>query len=148
MTSAFHRMLNAALLLSCVGAATYWSLQLSSGRETPKQLVPPPSPAPVARSVPVDARPLAALFGTNARPGTETIRLVGIVASGGGGIAALHIGSGPPQLIRVGDRLDDGRIVASVEPTQVTLEGPKGREFLVLAPPPPAPGIETRPARP
>ena len=46
MTSAFHRMLNAALLLSCVGAATYWSLQLSSGRETPKQLVPPPSPAP------------------------------------------------------------------------------------------------------
>ena len=98
--------------------------------------------------MPVDARPLAALFGTNARPGTETIRLVGIVASGGSGIAALHIGSGPPQLIRVGDRLDDGRIVASVEPTQVTLEGPKGREFLVLAPPPPAPGIETRPARP
>ena len=108
-------------------AAGYWGLQLL-GR-SPEVPVPPPATAPAAPDGAAVARALGSRpppgVAATAPPPATRYRLIGLaVRPGQGGAALIAIDDQPPRPVRVGDALEAGLVLQSVNGREARL-GPQ-----------------------
>jgi general secretion pathway protein C len=106
------------------GSAVYWGMKLSSSSGAAPiapvaHSAPPPDPTAIARllgSSPAaaTAAPVASL--------SSRFQLLGVVAGGtGGGAALIAVDGKPPKPYRIGAPVDESLVLQSVEPRRATL---------------------------
>ena len=122
------------------GSAVYWGLKLSSGSKPG-----PMAEQPVAVAA-IDPAAVARLLGATAPQAAPQATLAsrfalqGIVAgSPGGGAALISVDGQPAKPFRVGNAVDEGLVLKTTSPRQVTLAASRdGPALLTLEMPQPA----------
>ena len=144
MKQRYHSIANLALLLGTVAAATWWGLQLVPVQPPHEPVVAlPVTGAPTAQA-PLDTAPVAGMFGPVVAVDAAPVKLVGVIATGGGGtgVALLAVGNQPPMAWRVGEDVDGHGTLVAVESGKVVLKrGAATIEVALPAPRTPADGI-------
>jgi general secretion pathway protein C len=144
MTPRLPSLVNFLLALALAATATYWVLQLTSGRTPPEPLAAVPAGDRVARSQPLDTAGIAGLFGSTAAGATPArLRLAGVIAEGarGSGVALLSVDGQPPIAYRAGDAIDTQMTLAEVHADRVVIRTEGGAQDIRLPERPVSDGI-------
>jgi general secretion pathway protein C len=119
-----------ALWTAAAASVVYWTLALTAPRAVP---LPPPAPSAAAAIDPIavarllggsDALPPVA---AQAAPAVSRFALIGVVSGNRSGNAALIAVDGKPaKPYKVGSAIEDGLVLQSASPRQVTLAATSG----------------------